>query len=239
MEVLAFAQLASIVAYFVSIFYVYGILVKSKDAAIEVLKERIVSYEVTVKELREATPDVLVERLIRREEHYKKELEGAEGERSGLLLELAEVRERAGPDAVNKIVELEEQLFRSTAQVNLIQQEREALQDKFQEIESSLSRYVKNGVNSVSYGRQWIISQAVAFLGPQKVIEADFATLVEMFKGLVFDGFSSGIPGFPINQGSLVGLKSVGIVNGDFQLTELGVQVFQKIALEAFMSKAL
>jgi predicted nucleic acid-binding Zn-ribbon protein len=62
-EVLFYTQLASIIAYVGSLFYLYQVLVSGKDATIQLLKEKNDWLEKELDIARESSPDVLMQRL--------------------------------------------------------------------------------------------------------------------------------------------------------------------------------
>lgn len=59
-EVIFFTQLASIVAFIIALFTVYSVLVQAKEAAIQVLKERLINKDEQIAALKAQTPDTLV-----------------------------------------------------------------------------------------------------------------------------------------------------------------------------------
>lgn len=68
-------QVASIVTFVVALFVLYRLLVQTKEATIELLKERITALEDDLASAREAGPDVLAERLGARVRLLSGELE--------------------------------------------------------------------------------------------------------------------------------------------------------------------
>lgn len=59
-EVIFYTQLASIVAFIIALFTVYSVLVQAKDAAIQLLKERLINKDEQIAALKAQTPDTLV-----------------------------------------------------------------------------------------------------------------------------------------------------------------------------------
>jgi predicted nucleic acid-binding Zn-ribbon protein len=62
-EVLFYTQLASIIAYVGSLFYLYQVLVSGKDATIQLLKEKTEWLQKELDIAKESSPDVLMQRL--------------------------------------------------------------------------------------------------------------------------------------------------------------------------------
>jgi DNA-directed RNA polymerase subunit RPC12/RpoP len=65
-EILFYTQLGSIVAYIITVFSLYRLLVYQKEATIELLKEKNNYYETQLKDLKEKTPGILEEILSKR-----------------------------------------------------------------------------------------------------------------------------------------------------------------------------
>jgi len=74
-EILFLTQIASIIAYVGSVFFLYRLLVSQKDAVIEALKAKNDMLDERIKQLEAQTPDALVHALSSRVEITKKEIE--------------------------------------------------------------------------------------------------------------------------------------------------------------------
>ena len=81
LETIFYTQLASIVGFICAIFILYRILVGQKDATIELLKERTRNLEYKLVEARNASPDVLAEKLSSRVMLLEEELNRLSGDK--------------------------------------------------------------------------------------------------------------------------------------------------------------
>ncbi len=68
-EILFYTQLASVFGFITALFVLYRLLIKQKDAVIELLREQVVSLEKKVEALEKQSPDALVESLHSRVEN--------------------------------------------------------------------------------------------------------------------------------------------------------------------------
>jgi len=93
-ETVFYLQVGSILAFLILVFALYRLLVSSKDATIETLKQQVSFLEGKVKAASDAAPDVLILRQEKRVTLLTKELEAAENERRPLLTELEELRQK-------------------------------------------------------------------------------------------------------------------------------------------------
>jgi uncharacterized small protein (DUF1192 family) len=59
-EVIFYTQIASIVAFIVALFTIYNVLVQAKEAALQVLRERLIHKDEQIASLRAQTSDALV-----------------------------------------------------------------------------------------------------------------------------------------------------------------------------------
>lgn len=59
-EVIFYTQIASIVAFIVALFTIYNVLVQAKEAALQVLRERLIHKDEQIAALQAQTPDTLV-----------------------------------------------------------------------------------------------------------------------------------------------------------------------------------
>ena len=66
LEFIFYTQLASLIVFVSSLFYLYRILVSQKDATIEFLKEQIKNLYFKLTEAKNASPDILAEKLSSR-----------------------------------------------------------------------------------------------------------------------------------------------------------------------------
>ena len=69
-----FAQIAIIITFVVTLFILYRILVSTKDAMIELLKEKLSSTKEQLEESKKISPDILAENLSKRVKMLTKEL---------------------------------------------------------------------------------------------------------------------------------------------------------------------
>lgn len=96
LEALFYAQIGSIIAFIGTLFVLYRLLVGSKDATIETLKQQINFLEARVKALSESAPDVLLQRHEKRAVLLESELQAAEKEKQPLLTEIEELKRKLG-----------------------------------------------------------------------------------------------------------------------------------------------
>lgn len=78
LETIFITQLASILSFIIMLFVLYRILVSTKDATIENLRQQISSTEQKIKELLDQDPDILLQRYQRKIDAYEKELREVE-----------------------------------------------------------------------------------------------------------------------------------------------------------------
>ncbi len=74
-EVIFWTQLGSVITFIVALFVLYRVLVGTKDATIQLLKEKVSSLEAALNDARASGPDVLVERYAARVKLATEELE--------------------------------------------------------------------------------------------------------------------------------------------------------------------
>lgn len=82
-EVIFYTQIASIVAFILALFTVYNVLVQAKDAAIQLLKERLINKDEQIAALKAQTPDTLVSILNDRIKVTQDEISRLEADRDG------------------------------------------------------------------------------------------------------------------------------------------------------------
>lgn len=226
-----FEQVVTVVSYAGSLALISGLIIKLKETVIEGLRAELASRDATIKELKDAAPDVVVDIFMRRADEYKKSFVDAETHRLALIDELAVLKTGDFATENNKVSELEEQVSKATILAEEIGRERDSLQNKLKETHSSLSSYVKNGIVGVSPGRQIFIAEVVRHLGTQKVVEASPETLAAMFQGFV-DESERGLH-LQFNFKALkFPMETAGLLDRQGRLTHKGSQVFQKIALD-------
>lgn len=97
-EVIFYTQIASIVTFIVALFTIYNVLVQAKEAALQVLRERLIHKDEQIAALRAQTPDTLVSilndrikvtqdeigRLRADGDSHRSEIEQKEGELQGI-----------------------------------------------------------------------------------------------------------------------------------------------------------
>lgn len=69
-----YIQMASLLTYIITLFALYKLLVSSKDATIETLKERIEQLKEKLESEKDTSPDVLAEKLSARIKIYEEEI---------------------------------------------------------------------------------------------------------------------------------------------------------------------
>ncbi len=115
-EVLFWTQIGTLVAYIGSVFYLYQLLVKQKDATIdsknatiEVLREKANSLKEQLEQAKESSPDILAERLSKRLEILKDELKTLSQDHDVKKEEIL-AKEQEIKKAEEKILELNKQI---------------------------------------------------------------------------------------------------------------------------------
>lgn len=111
-EVIFWTQIASIVAFVATLFILYRVLVGTKDATIELLKEKVSSIEGQLLEARASGPDVLAERLSARVKLLSDELERPSGDQDRNEAAIAE-KEQQLQETKDELATLEGQLERA------------------------------------------------------------------------------------------------------------------------------
>ena len=111
-EVIFWTQIASIIGFVVTLFILYRVLVATKDATIELLKEKISTIEGQLVDAKASGPDVLAERLSARVKLLNEELDRLSGDQDRNAAAIAE-KERQIQDAKGELSTLEQQLGRA------------------------------------------------------------------------------------------------------------------------------
>ena len=99
LEAVFYTQIGSIVAFLVGLFVLYRLLVSSKDATIETLKQQISFLEAKDKASAETAPDLLLQRHEKRASLLEKELEAAEKEKEPLITEIEDLKRKLAAPA--------------------------------------------------------------------------------------------------------------------------------------------
>ena len=94
LQTIFFTQVASIISFIVALFGLYKLLVSTKDATIESLKQQNSYSEQKVKDLLEQEPDLLLQRYKRKIEAYEEELKQIELESNGVVSTASEKIEK-------------------------------------------------------------------------------------------------------------------------------------------------
>lgn len=108
-EFIFYTQIGSIIAFIIALFFLYSLLVKQKDATIELLKNRINFLEDKNKELENSSPDLLTERLNIRLDGYKKEMKLLSKEDESKK-EIIKEKENEISEVISKLDNYQEQL---------------------------------------------------------------------------------------------------------------------------------
>lgn len=110
--VIFWTQISSIVGFIGALFVLYRVLVGTKDATIELLREKISSLETQLEEAHSSSPDVLAERYSRRVKLLSEELERLSKDQDKNEEEIGK-KENELEEAKDKLSQLEEQLERA------------------------------------------------------------------------------------------------------------------------------
>jgi hypothetical protein len=240
-ESLFYTQLGSIIAFLVSLFVLYRLLVSSKDATIETLRQQISLLESRIQGLSENSPDVLLQRMEKRATLLTEELKVAEKEKTPLLAEIEELKKRiSSPESQTHQQELMNQLVAVSQHVALLNAERQQLANRLREAEEPYLQFLHYANAELSPGRRQIVSEIVSHFGVDWVAAARAEEIMKAFTQLAAATRAEGMhPQVPINGGALTGLRSVGLINDRDELTLVGVSMFKAIAKELKSNKPL
>lgn len=114
-NVIFYTQIASIIAFIISLFVLYRLLVEQKEATIQLLKEKNQWLEQQLAQAKDTRPDVLAERLSKRNALQKEELEqlSKEFEANHVTQEKVKAKEEELATTLSNIAELKSQLERA------------------------------------------------------------------------------------------------------------------------------
>jgi chaperonin cofactor prefoldin len=233
-EAVFYTQIGSILAFVVSLFILYRLLVSSKDATIEILKQQVGFLEAKIKALAEQGPDVLLQRVEKRASLLEKELEAAEKEKEPLTAEIEELKKKiAAPESQAQLQALVNQLVAVSQHVALLNAERQQLVQHLRELEVPYQQFLHYANAELSPGRRQIVGEIVSYIGIDRVIAFKPEEIMRAFAQLAAETRVTGMhPNIPINGGALTGLRSVGLINDRDELTLVGVSMFKSIAKE-------
>lgn len=247
-EMVFYTQIGSILAFILSLFALYRLLVSSKDATIETLRQQVSSKDATIETLRQqvsfleskikasegVTPDILTERFEKRAARLERELEEAEKEKKPLIVEIEELKKKiAKPESSDQQQDLVNQLVAVSQHVALLNAERQQLSNLLSEAEKPYWKFLGYANGELSPGRRRVVSDIVSYFGADKVIQCRPEQLMTLFARLAAETRAAGIhPDVNINGGAFAALRSVGIINDRDELTLLGVSIFKSIARE-------
>jgi hypothetical protein len=233
-EAVFYTQIASIIAFLVTLFVLYHMLVGTKDATIETLRSQVSLLEAKVKASTETAPDVLLQRYEKRATLFQQELEAAEKEKAPLIEEIEELKRKiATPESevqqqamVNKLIEVSQH-------VALLNADRQQLALRLREVEAPYRQFLDHANGELSPGRRYIVGEIVTYFGINQVLASNPEKLIATFAQFAAEVRTYGMhPNIPINGGAFSGLRSVGLINDKDELTLLGVSVFKSIARE-------
>ena len=233
-EAIFYTQIGSVIAFLLTLFVLYRVLVNSKDATIETLRQQIGFLEARVKSLAEKAPDVLLQRFEKRNALLEKELEAAEKEKEPLAAEIEELKRKiVMPELQAQKQALLDQLVAVTQHVALLDMERTQLALRLSDAEAPYRQFLEYANGELSPGRRQIVREIITHFGVDFVITSTPEQLMSSFAQLAAETRAAGMhPKVPINGGALTGLRSVGVINDRDQLTLLGVSVFKSISRE-------
>ncbi|UDM17911.1 hypothetical protein [Vogesella sp. XCS3] len=233
-QMVFYTQIGSILAFILSLFALYRLLVSSKDATIETLRQQLSFLESKIKASADDAPDVLMNRIEKRTALLEKELQEAEKEKEPLIAEIDELKKKlANPESSDQQQDLVNQLVAVSQHVALLDAERQQLSRLLSKAEEPYWKFLSNANGELSPGRRAIVGDIVSYLGADKVIRSDPKELMTLFAQLAAETRAAGMhPNVNINGGAFTGLRSVGIINDRDDLTLLGVSIFKSIARE-------
>ncbi len=235
-ETVFYTQVVSIIAFIGALFVLYRVLVQSKDATIETLKTQITFLETKVKNLAETSPDVLLQRLEKRTTLLTDELEQAENEKEPLKKQVEELQKQlvqSGAQTQAEKQALVSQLISVTQHASALEAKHKNVERQIREIQDPYLQFLHYANAEVSPGRKHIVGEICSYLGVDYVIESTPEILIKSFDAIYSDVERNGMqPKVRINGGAMIGLRSVGIISQENQLTLVGVSVFKTIARE-------
>lgn len=233
-ESLFYTQIGSILAFLVSLFVLYRLLVSSKDATIETLRQQVSLLESRIGVLAEQAPDILLQRMEKRAALLTEELKAAEKEKAPLAAEIEELKKRiVSPESQAQQQALMNQLVAVSQHVALLNAERQQLVHRLREAEEPYRQFFHYANAELSPGRRQIVGVIVSHLGADWVSAARAEEIVNAFARVAAETRAAGMhPQVPINGGALTGLRSVGLINDRDELTLVGVSMFKAIARE-------
>lgn len=235
-ETVFYTKVVSIIAFIGALFVLYRVLVQSKDATIETLKTQIAFLETKVKDLAETSPDVLLQRLERRTTLLTDELEQAENEKEPLKKQVEELQKQliqSGAQTQAEKQALVSQLISVTQHASALEAKHKNVERQIREVQDPYLQFLRYANAEVSPGRKHIVGEICSYLSLDYVIESTPEILIKSFDAIYSDVERNGMhPKIPINGGAMTGLRSVGIISQENQLTLVGVSVFKTIARE-------
>ncbi len=239
-ETVFYTQVGSILAFLVSLFVLYRLLVSSKDATIETLKEQINFLKTRIETLTEQSPDVLLQRIKERATLLEEELKASEKEKEPLTAEIEELKRKiATPESPGQQQALVNQLVAVSQHVAFLNAERHNLAQRLREVEEPYLQFLHYANGELSPGRRRIVGDIVSHLGVEWVITTKPEEIMRAFARLAAETRAAGMhPHIHINGGALTGLRSVGLITDRDDLTLVGVSMFKAIAKELKSNQA-
>lgn len=221
------AAIASILAFLASLFLPYRALIKSKDAEIQVLQQRMVDYKEKIQELNEAAPDKLVAHLKTRVEVIYGEMKALEAEKINIQSKYNSSESDEGKQS------LREELARLESIVVAYEADRAALSENLQKIEEPYFKFFQHYGGEMTPGRRFLIGEVVRYLGADTILACFPMQIVDMFRDFHKKMLNGELPeGLMFNGGAMSGLNSAGLVTEHGELTHVGVAMLQKVAKE-------
>lgn len=235
-EAVFYTQLGSILAFIVTLLVLYRVLVKSKDATIQMQKENIAFLKDQVEALGETSPDVLLQRYETRNSLLTNELEKAEREKEPLQRQLDEVKSsllEMGTKTEAEKKALINRLIIVTVNAAALEERHNQVRAELEEIQKPYMQFLHHANAEVSEGRQYIVGEIAQYLGLDFVINSSPTELMKSFEPIYHEVNVKGRHTETlINRGAMSGLRSVGIISDKGELTLLGASVFKTVSKE-------
>jgi predicted PurR-regulated permease PerM len=214
----------------------YTSVIEQLGVTIQTLREQVTFLEKKNKDALESSPDVLLQRYEKRIALLEQELVQIEKEKAPLADQIASLKTQlvhAENIQIKQRQQLTFQLEDVIQRSASLEARSQQLQQRIREIEEPYERFLYYANATVSPGRQQIVREIVSYLGVATVLSISPDKLIEAFSRIAEAVNANGmLSNPPINKGAMTGLRSVGIIDQNDQLTLVGVSVFKSIARE-------
>lgn len=234
MDSISQSQYVALIAFAVTLFGLYRVLIHAKDAKYEVLELECKRLQSKIEELEKRAPDLLLERVEKRNEAATKELERTGVEKQQLLDQFAAL-EKTMSEAPSKEQHqrLQEQVTELGRQIRALTEERQSLRQIALSSNDWLARFVVLEEGRITPMRRQILAQASAEIGLDRVQELSPAALRQAFAEVHARQQVARAGVTPLTKAAMLGLFGVGLVDAEHSLTPLGILALRLTAAYA------